>query len=63
MIFATGLLPDSNDAQKTIAKLEQKQINHFYILHEDSGLYACSKGQPFTHSLVTHISFQIPVTL
>jgi hypothetical protein len=27
--FATGLLPDSNDAQKTIAKLEQKQINHF----------------------------------
>jgi hypothetical protein len=44
--FATGLLPGSNDAQKTIAKLEQKQINHFYILHEDSGLYACSKGRP-----------------
>ena len=39
--FATGLLPDSNDAQKTIAKLEQRQINHFYILHEDIGLYAC----------------------
>jgi hypothetical protein len=29
--FATGLLPDSNDAQKTMAKLEQKQINRFYI--------------------------------
>jgi hypothetical protein len=44
--FTTGLLPDSNDALKTIAKLEQKQINHFYILHEDSGLYACLNGHP-----------------
>jgi hypothetical protein len=44
--FATGLLPDSNDAQKTTAKLEQKQINHFYILHEDGGLCTCSKGRP-----------------
>ena len=53
--FATGLLPDSNDAQKTIAKLEQKQINHFYILHEDSGLYACSKGRPNKETVRTRL--------
>ena len=53
--FATGLLPDSNDAQKTIAKLEQKQINHFYILHEDSGLYACSKGRPNKEAVRTRL--------
>ncbi len=44
--FAYGLLPDSNDAKKTIAKLEWSNINHFYILHDDTGLYACSKGLP-----------------
>ena len=53
--FATGLLPDSNDVQKTIAKLEQKQINHFYILHEDSGLYACSKGRPNKETVRTRL--------
>ncbi len=53
--FATGLLPDSNDAQKTIAKLEQKQINHFYILHEDSGLFACSKGRPNKEAVRTRL--------
>jgi hypothetical protein len=51
--FATGVLPDSNDAQKTIAKLEQKQINHFYILHEDSGLYA--KGRPNKEAVRTRL--------
>jgi hypothetical protein len=53
--FATGLLQDSNDAQKTIAKLEQKQINHFYILREDGGLYACSKGRPNKEAVRTRL--------
>jgi hypothetical protein len=44
--FAHGLLPDSNDAEKTHYKLERSNINHFYILHNDTGLYACSKGHP-----------------
>jgi hypothetical protein len=44
--FAYGLLPDSNDAEKTLSKLERSNINHFYILHDDTGLYACSKGCP-----------------
>ena len=44
--FANGLLPESNDAHKTIAKLEASNINHFYILHDDTGLYAVSKGRP-----------------
>ena len=26
--------------------MEQSNINHFYILHDDTGLYACSKGHP-----------------
>jgi hypothetical protein len=51
MIFATGLLPESNDANKTIAKLAQKNINHFYILHNDTGLCACSKGHPNNETL------------
>ncbi len=42
--FAYRLLPNSNDAEKTFPKLEQSNINHFYILHNDTGLYACSKG-------------------
>jgi hypothetical protein len=44
--FAYGLLPDSNDAEKTLSKLERSNISHFYILHDDTGLYACSKGHP-----------------
>jgi hypothetical protein len=44
--FAYGLLPDSNGAEKTLSKLERSNINHFYILHNDTGLYACSKGHP-----------------
>ncbi len=44
--FAYSLLPDSNDAEKTLSKLERSNINHFYILHNDTGLYACSKGHP-----------------
>jgi hypothetical protein len=44
--FAYGLLPDSNDAEKTLSKLERSNISHFYILHNDTGLYACSKGRP-----------------
>ena len=44
--YVTGLLPESNDAEKTISKLERRNINHFYILHDDTGLYACSKGRP-----------------
>jgi hypothetical protein len=44
--FAHGLLPDSNDAKKTLSKLERSNINLFYILQNDIGLYACSKGLP-----------------
>jgi hypothetical protein len=44
--FAYGLLSDSNDAEKTLSKLERSNISHFYILHDDTGLYACSKGHP-----------------
>jgi hypothetical protein len=44
--FAFGLLPDCNDAEKTLSKLERSNINHFYILHDDTGLYTCSKGCP-----------------
>ncbi len=44
--FAYGLLPDSNDAEKTLSKLERSNISHFQILHDDTGLYACSKGHP-----------------
>jgi hypothetical protein len=44
--FAYGLFPDSNYAEKTLSKLERSNINHFYILHNDTGLYACSKGHP-----------------
>jgi hypothetical protein len=44
--FAYELLPDSNDAEKTLSKLERNNISHFYILHNNTGLYACSKGCP-----------------
>ncbi len=44
--FAYGLLPDSNDSEKTLSKLERSNINHFYILHNNTGLYPCSKGCP-----------------
>jgi hypothetical protein len=53
--FAYGLLPDSNDAEKTLAKLEQSNINHFYILYNDSGLYACSKGHPNNLKVRIHL--------
>jgi hypothetical protein len=43
--FAYGLLPDSNDAEKTLSKLQRSNTNNFYILHDDTGLYACSKGR------------------
>jgi hypothetical protein len=46
MIFAYGLLPDSIDAEKTLSKLERSNINHFYILHNDTGPYTCFKGCP-----------------
>ena len=39
-------MPDSNDAEKTLSKLERSNINHFYIVHDNTGLYACSKGCP-----------------
>jgi hypothetical protein len=29
--FAYGELPDSNDAEKTLSKLERSNINHSYI--------------------------------
>ncbi len=41
--FAHGLLPDSNDAEKTLSKLQRSNINHFYILHYNTDLYTCSK--------------------
>jgi hypothetical protein len=44
--FPYGLLPDSNDAEKTLSKLERSNISHYYILHDNTGLYACSKGRP-----------------
>ena len=44
--FEYGLLPDSNDAEKTLSKLERSIINHFYTLQDDTGLYACLKGHP-----------------
>jgi hypothetical protein len=44
--FAFGLLPDSNDAEKTLSKLHRSNINHFYILHDNTGLHACSEGRP-----------------
>jgi hypothetical protein len=44
--FAYGLLPDSNDVEKTLSKLERSNINHFYIPDNNTGLYACSKGCP-----------------
>jgi hypothetical protein len=53
--FAYGLLPDSNDAEKTLSKLERSNINHFYMLHNDTGLYTCSKGCPSNEEVRTHL--------
>ncbi len=50
--FAYGMLPDSNDAERTLSKLERSNINHFYILHNNSGLYACSKGHPSNEKVI-----------
>jgi hypothetical protein len=44
--FVYRLLPDSNDAEKTLSKVERSNISYFYILHNDTGLYACSKSHP-----------------
>ncbi len=44
--FANGKLPDSNDVEKTLSKLERSNINHSYILYNNTGLYTCSKGCP-----------------
>jgi hypothetical protein len=49
--YVTGLLPESNDAEKTISKLERSNINYFYILHDDTGLYACSNGRPIKEAV------------
>ncbi len=53
--FAYGLFPDSNDAKKTLSKLERSNINHFYILHNDTGLYACSKCCPNNEEVRIHL--------
>jgi hypothetical protein len=37
--LALGLIPDCPDAVKTIAKLENKGINHFYTVHEEGELF------------------------
>jgi hypothetical protein len=44
--FAYGLLPDSNDVEKTLSKLKRSNIHCFYILYNNTGLYPCSKGCP-----------------
>ncbi len=44
--LALGLLPDCSDAVKTIAKLENKGVNHFYIVHEEGELFSCFRGRP-----------------
>jgi hypothetical protein len=44
--LALGLLPDCSDAVKTIAKLENEGVNHFYIVDEEGKLFACSRGRP-----------------
>jgi hypothetical protein len=56
--FAYGLLPDSNDAKKTLSTLERRNINHFYILHYDTGLYACSKCCPNNEKII--IAWTVP---
>ncbi len=53
--FAYGLLSDSNDAEKTLSKLERSNINHFYILHNNIGLYACSRGHPINEEVRIHL--------
>jgi hypothetical protein len=53
--FVYGLLPDSNDAKKTLVKLERSNINHFYILHNNTGLSACSKGCPSNEEVRIHL--------
>ncbi len=44
--LALRLLPDCSEAVKTIAKLKNKGVNHFYIVHEEGELFACSRGRP-----------------
>ncbi len=33
-------------------------MNHFYIVHEDSGLFACAKGRPRKEA--TRLKFECP---
>jgi hypothetical protein len=54
-VFTYGLLPDSNDVEKTLSKLERSNINHFYILHNNTGLYPCSKGRPSNEEVRIHL--------
>ncbi len=63
--FAYGLLSNSNDMEKTLSKLERSNINHFYILHNDTGLYACSKGCPSNEEvrICLHCSAKIQADL
>jgi hypothetical protein len=42
--FATGLLPDSNDAQKTIAKLKQKKSTTFIFFMKIVGFTHVQKA-------------------
>ncbi len=55
--YANGLLPDSNDAEKPFSKLDRSNINHFYILHNDTGLFACSKGCPNNEEVRLHLDY------
>ncbi len=63
--FAYGFLSDSNDAEKTLSKLERSKINHFYILHKDTGLYPYSKGCPSNEEvrICLHCSAKIQADL
>ena len=56
--LAIGLIPGCSDAVKTIAKLESAGINHFYVVSENGGLYACSKGRPTKE--LTRIRLECP---
>jgi hypothetical protein len=53
--FAYRLLPDGNDVEDTLSKLERSIISHFYILHNNTWLYACSKGHPSNQEVRTQL--------
>jgi hypothetical protein len=56
--LALGLLPDFSDAVKTIAKLENKGVNHVHIVHEEGELFACSRGHPIKE--LTRLRLECP---